>query len=163
MASWAPRYSGKPSATTSKRLLSGRSCRKRSMSRIITLVDTLAPASLHTRAAADSGAYPRPSTPTCAQAARGWPRESSGRPHRQLREEGPSSASHSLSDTRPLNHNTILKFGQLGLATWPTRPRCPEQPCPPPQSGQWISLPNSTTVRDLRRVQPSGYCTRPPI
>ena len=88
MASWAPWCSDNPSATTSKRLVSGRSA-GRSMSRISTLVDTLAPASLHTRAAADSRAYPRrPKTPTCAQAARWWPRESSGRPHRQLREEG---------------------------------------------------------------------------
>ena len=59
MASWAPWCSGKPSATTSKRLVSGRFRGRRSMSRIITLVDTLAPASLHTRAAADSRAYPR--------------------------------------------------------------------------------------------------------
>ena len=53
MASRAPWCSGKPPATTSKRLVSGRFRGRRSMSRIITLVDTLAPASLHTRAAAD--------------------------------------------------------------------------------------------------------------
>ena len=57
MASWAPWCSGKPSATTSKRLVSVRSWGRGSMSRIITLVDTLAPASLHTRSAGDSRAY----------------------------------------------------------------------------------------------------------
>ena len=38
MASWAPRCNGNPSATTSKRLVSGRSAGRRSMSRISTLV-----------------------------------------------------------------------------------------------------------------------------
>ena len=81
---------------TSKRLVSGRFMGWRSMSRIITLVDTPG-ASLHTRAAADSRVYlRRPNTPTCAQ----WPRESSGRPPRKLREEGGkgSQSSNTLNE-----------------------------------------------------------------
>ena len=57
-----------------------------SMSLTKTFVVTRAPPSLHTLAAALSTANPRlPNTPALAQAARWWPRESSGRPHRQMR------------------------------------------------------------------------------
>ena len=88
-ASCAPWKSGRPSATTSNRRASARSGGNRSKSRTSTFVDTRAPASRQTRAAALSRAYPRrPSTPACAQAARWWPLGSSGRPHRQKREEG---------------------------------------------------------------------------
>ena len=89
MANWAPWCNGNPSATTSKRLVSlgcpeeGGPCRE--STRWWTPWRLL----LYTRAAADSRANPlRPNTPTCAQAVRWWPRESSGRPHWQLREDG---------------------------------------------------------------------------
>ena len=50
-----------------------------------TLVETRAPASRHTRAAALSNGNPRrPKTPSCGQAARWWPQGSSRRPHWQL-------------------------------------------------------------------------------
>ena len=56
------------------------------MSLTRTFVLTRAPASLQMRAAATSTERPRlPKTPPCAQAARWWPRESSGRPRRQKR------------------------------------------------------------------------------
>ena len=88
-ASCAPWKSGRPSATTSNRRASARWGGSRSRSRTSTFVDTRAPASRQTRAAALSRAYPRrPNTPACAQAARWWPLGSSGRPHRQKREEG---------------------------------------------------------------------------
>ena len=75
IASWAPWKSGNPSATTSSR-------------RPSKLRETLAPASLHTRAAAFSSANPRrPNTPALEHAARWWPLGSSGRPHRQVRED----------------------------------------------------------------------------
>ena len=49
---------------------------KRSMSRIITLVDTLAPASLHTSAAAHSRAYPDDRAPPPARRLHGDGHES---------------------------------------------------------------------------------------
>ena len=83
-ASWAPWKRGKPSATTSKRRSSNWPPGKRSRSWTLMLVDTLAPASLQMRAAQLSNGNPRrPSTPDVAHAARWWPRESSGWPHRQ--------------------------------------------------------------------------------
>ena len=63
--------------------------RRMSRSRTTTLVDTRAPVSRQTLAAADSTGKPRLSnTPTTAQAARWWPRTSRRRPHRHLRVEG---------------------------------------------------------------------------
>ena len=70
----APWLSGKPSATTSSRRASACWSGNRSKSLTSTFVDTRAPASRHTRAAALSRANPRrPSTPACTQAARWWP------------------------------------------------------------------------------------------
>ena len=84
VASWAPWKSGKPSATTSRRRSSTRTPGRRSRSWTRMLVDTLAPASRQTHAAQLSRGKPRrPSTPDVEQAARWWPRESSGWPHRQ--------------------------------------------------------------------------------
>ena len=85
-ASWAPWKSGNPSTTTSILRLSNGFGAARSMSWTLTFVDTRPPASLQTRAAADSNAKPlEPNTPATAHAARWWPLESSGRPHRQER------------------------------------------------------------------------------
>ena len=86
MASCAPLKRGRPSTTTSSLRPSAWTV-SRAMSRRKTLVETLPPASLHTLAAALSRAYPRlPRTPALEHAARWWPLESSGRPHRQTRE-----------------------------------------------------------------------------
>ena len=86
---WAPWKSGRPSATTSKRLPSPAIGTPTSKSRTKTLHETRPPASLHTLATALSTANPpRPRTPEFAHAARWWPLESSGRPHRQMRETG---------------------------------------------------------------------------
>ena len=88
MASCAPRNAVKPSATTSKRLLSMTLNTARSMSRTKTFVVTRAPASLHTCAAATSRGNPlRPNTPASGHAARWWPSGSSWRPHQQVRED----------------------------------------------------------------------------
>ena len=74
MASWAPWNSGNPSATTSMRRLSA-SRGGRSMSCTRTWVETRAPASRQTRAAALSNGNPRrPRTPACGHAAR-WHRD----------------------------------------------------------------------------------------
>ena len=81
MANCAPLNRGRPSTTTSKRRLSTR----RSISCTLTFMVTRPPASRQTLAAALSRANPRrPKTPATEQAARWWPRESSGRPHRQM-------------------------------------------------------------------------------
>ena len=75
-----------PSTTTSILRLSNRSGAARSMSWTLTLEDTRPPVSRQTLAAADSRANPlRLNTPATAHAARWWPLESSGRPHRQER------------------------------------------------------------------------------
>ena len=80
---------GQPVTTTSILRLSNRSGAARSMSWNLTLEDTRPPASRQTLAAADSRANPlRINTPAMAHAARWWPLESSGRPHRQERLEG---------------------------------------------------------------------------
>ena len=85
-ASWTPPKSGRPSATTSSRLLSLTLGTPRSRSLTNWLVATLAPASRQTLPAALSRANPLlPSTPHLAHAARWWPKASSGRPHRQVR------------------------------------------------------------------------------
>ena len=60
----------------------------KSKSRTNRLVETRAPASRHTLTAALSTEKPRlASTPALEHAARWWPRTSSGRPHRQVRED----------------------------------------------------------------------------
>ena len=66
-----------------------------------TLTDTRAPASRHTRAAAVSNENPRePKTPALGHAAR-WPKMSSGRPHREVREDrGRGSHRRRKSNTR---------------------------------------------------------------
>ena len=88
IANCAPWKRGKPSATTSRRRSSNWPPGKRSRSWTLMLVDTLAPASLQMRAAQLSKGNPRrPSTPEVAHAARWWPRESSGWPHRQKADE----------------------------------------------------------------------------
>ena len=88
IVSCAPWNNGRPSATISSRRLSSTSGRAKSMSCTRTFNETLAPASRQTRAAALSTTKPlRPRTPATAHAARWWPLESSGRPHRQLRAE----------------------------------------------------------------------------
>ena len=86
-ANWAPLKIGRPSTTVSSRLPSASEPTKpRSRSRNNTLVVTRPPPSRQIRAATLSKAHPRLSrTPTRAHAARWWPKESSGRPHRQVR------------------------------------------------------------------------------
>ena len=89
MRAWCPPQVGLPqtgpSTTTSRRRLSilviGRS-----RSRTKTFMDTRPPASRQT----EQQQTPRtnPDWPRLLQAARWWPRTSSGRPHRQLREAG---------------------------------------------------------------------------
>ena len=73
--------SGRPPATTSRRLASRLLCASTSMYRTKTFVLTRAPASRQTLAATDSSAQPlRPNTPADAHAARWWP-------HRQQRKD----------------------------------------------------------------------------
>ena len=85
MANCAPLNRGRPSTTTSRRRLSTCLSGRRSISCTLTFTVTRPPASRHTRAAALSRANPRrPKTPATEQAARWWPRESIGRPHRQI-------------------------------------------------------------------------------
>ena len=85
MANCAPLNRGRPSTTTPKRLLSTCLSGRRSISCTLTFTVTRQPANRHTSAAALSRANPRrPKTPATEQAARWWPRESSGRPHWQM-------------------------------------------------------------------------------
>ena len=86
-ASCAPPNNGRPSATTSRRRPLWTSGALKSKSLTVTLVDTLAPPSRHTLAAALSRGKPRlPNTPALAHAARWWPSTSVRRPHRRVRE-----------------------------------------------------------------------------
>ena len=88
IANCAPGHNGSPSAMTSKRPPSSPLNSPRSKSRTNWFVDTRASASLHTCAAATSRANPLlPKTPAPEHAARWWPRISSWRPHRHVREE----------------------------------------------------------------------------
>ena len=94
-ATWTPKScrwpvvnSGKPSATTSSRLVSWACGTAKSMSLTIMLRVTRPPASRQTLAAALSTANPRrPHTPALEHAARWWPKESKGRPHLHKRNE----------------------------------------------------------------------------
>ena len=84
IASWAPPKRGNPSATTSNLRLSV-TWKTVSRSLTKTLVETLAPASRHTLAAADSKAAPLPPrTPDTVQD-RWWPKMSGRRTQRQTR------------------------------------------------------------------------------
>ena len=86
--SCAPRHNESPSAITSKRRPSSPLNSPRSKSRTNWFVDTRAPASLQTCAAATSRANPLlPKTPAPEHTARWWPSVSSWRPHRHVREE----------------------------------------------------------------------------
>ena len=98
-ASWAPEAIHLPLSRAAERLVHGTG---RSKSRRKTLTDTRAPASRRTRAAAVSNENPRePKTPALGHAARWWPKTSSGRPHRQVREDrGRGSHRRRKSNTR---------------------------------------------------------------
>ena len=128
MANWDPPKRGSPSATTSSRLPSAWSCCAKSMSRTKTFVRTLAPPSLHTLAAADSNAQPlRPNTPAVAQAARWWPRASSGRPHRQLRtvrRRGKRSLRRRSTRKGAESNLALRSKGKLVNAMLANGPRC---------------------------------------
>ena len=83
-ANWAPLYRGSPCAMTSIRRLSSLLVVVTLRSVTRTCVRTLAPASLHTRAAARSrGPALLRNAPDVAHAARWSPKESRGRRHRQ--------------------------------------------------------------------------------
>ena len=86
MASWAPWNNGRPLAMTSMRRLSMRSTDGRLRSERRVLVETRAPASRHTRAAARSRGQPRfLRTPDQGHTERWSPRGSRTRRHRQVR------------------------------------------------------------------------------
>ena len=85
---------------------------------------TLPPASRHTRAAADSTANPRlPRIPATTHAARWWPLESSGWPHRQTRLDE-ERGSHKRRSRRVRN---TCASNVVGL-TWATRERNTNDP-----------------------------------
>ena len=108
MANCAPLNRGRPSTTTSKRRLSTCLSGRRSISCTLTFTVTRPPASRQTLAAALSRANPRrPKTPATEQAARWWPRESSGRPH-HAREWDPSHGALLRS------HQSLMRNVQSG-------------------------------------------------
>ena len=85
-ASCTPPKRGSPPATTSSLRPSPAIGSATSRSRSRTFVATRPPASRQVRATTLSNGHPRlPKTPTRAQAARWWPRESSGRPPAVMR------------------------------------------------------------------------------
>ena len=121
-ASWAPWKSCNQSTKISTRRSSMLFGMAMSISWIRMLVVALPPASLHTRAAADSTEKPRlPRTPATAHAARWWPQKSSGRPHRQTRlDEGRGSQRRRRRRMRNVWASKVecLAIGQLVYSPW---------------------------------------------
>ena len=104
MANCAPPKRGSPSTTTSSlRASATGTCKSNSLTSMFVV--TRPPASLQTRAAADSTANPRLANhPARAHAARWWPNESNWRPHRHKRGQGRSGRSQQ-QNTKQMGRN----------------------------------------------------------
>ena len=115
-ASWAPPHSRKPEATTSS-LLPSAVGSARFRSRTNTLVETLAPASLHILAAALSNAAPRcASTPAVEHAARWSPSGSKKRRHQQREPERGSGRRSRLSKSTRNRSDQKVVCSEVGSA-----------------------------------------------
>ena len=143
-ASCAPCHKVNPSATISNRRPSSALWSARSMSRTKAFVVTLAPASRQTCAAAHSSGNPLlPRTPASEHAARWWPRESSWRPHRHVREDKGNESPRRLRRTTLNNRVDLPSVATQTLARLARD--CP--PAPLPHLPREVSTGASQTLR----------------